>query len=120
MKETKNTTFKQRFESIRNIKSEVKYIFRDAREHKTSFKDILNTINDRIYTKGRYKTLPMYERAEINGYINANFDVMYEHVVWCHWYNDVFVGRKLEYGKDFKQDKVKSNYVYIGTEKIYS
>ena len=59
-------------------------------------------------------------RSEINGYISANFNLMYECVTWSHWYNNKFVGSKLPYDKNFKQSLVKSYYVYNNTEIIYS
>ena len=59
-------------------------------------------------------------RSGINGYIEANFDLMNEFIEWVHWYNNKFVGQKLPYGKGFKQELInKSVHVYKNTQNIY-
>lgn len=120
MKETKNTTWKQKSNSTESLKSEINYIFKSAKKNKTPFKDILNSIKLRVYDSSKYKTLPMYIRASINGYIDANYQIMYDYIEWCHWYNGIFVGSKLIYDNKFKQSLVNSHYVYKNTQKIYS
>ena len=121
MKTTKNTTFNQRIYSLSSLKSEIKSIFRYAKEERTNFKDILNSVKIRVYESQKYITLPNYMRSEIKGYVEANFDIMYDHVEFGHWYNGKFVGKSLPFGKGFKQELIdNSAHVYIGTEKIYS
>ena len=120
MKETKNSTWKQKLNSNSSLKNDINSIFRFAKKDKTAFKDILNSIKLRVYDNQKYTTLPNYMKAGINGYIEANFQIMYEHVTWSHWYNGSFVGNKLEFNKDFKQELVISNYVYNNTQVIYS
>lgn len=121
MKTTKNTTTKQRLYSVSWLKGEIKYIFRSAKRDHTKHSKILQSLKDRVYENPKYKTLPMYVRTEINGYIEANFDLMYDFVEWVHWYDGKFVGKNLPYGNNFKQELIdSSHHVYIGTQDIYS
>lgn len=120
MKETKNTTSKQKLYSSSSLKNEIKSIFRFAKKEHTSHKAILQSLKDRVYNVQKYKTLPNYMRADISGYIQANFDIMYDHLEWVHWYNGKFAGKKLPYGKNFKQELInQSKHVYTGTQDIY-
>jgi hypothetical protein len=118
MKETKNTTWKQKLNSDNTIKNEIYLIFKEAKKNKIPFKEILNKLEP-IYRKQMYTSLPNYMISGINGYIAANFKIMYEYVTWSHWYNGVFVGTKLKYDKNFNQKLVVSEYVYNGTKNIY-
>jgi len=120
MKTTKNTTWKQRLSSNSNLKNEIKSIFRFAKKYHYSHDTILEHLKTRIYDKPKYTTLPNYMQSSLNGYIDANLDLMYECIEWVHWYNNEFVGKDLVFDKNFKQDLVtKSEHVYIGTQDIY-
>ena len=119
MKKTKNTTWKQKLSSEQHLKGRINYIFKSAKKNHTSHKDILQEIKIAVYKDDRYTTLPNYMRSNIDGYIQANFNIMYDYIEWSHWYDDKFIGKKLIFNDKFKQSKVKSNYVYIGTQKIY-
>ena len=118
-KETKNSTWKQKLYSSHALTSKVKDIFRNAREYRKPHHAILNRLREEVYERQMYLTLPMYMRSEINGYIKAHFEIMYEYVEWVHWYDGKFVGKDLPYGNNFNQDLVKSAHVYKGTENIY-
>ena len=120
MTETKNSTWNQKLYSNSNLKNEINSIFRFAKKDKTPFKDILNSIKLRVYDQQKYITLPKYMQSGLNGYIEANFQVMYEHVTWSHWYDGKFVGNKLIYNSDFNNKLVVSYYVYNNTQIIYS
>jgi|TARA_R110000796_G_C14275677_1_gene401897 hypothetical protein len=121
MTETKNSTTKQKLYSNSSLKGDIKYIFRSAKKNHTQHAEILNSLKARVYESAKYKTLPQYMRTNINGYIEANFDTMYDCLDWVHWYNDKFVGKNLPYGKGFKQELInKSCHVYKDTQKIYS
>ena len=120
MTETKNSTWNQKLNSISTLKSDIRSIFRSSKKDKTNFADILSSIKLRIYDRAKYKTLPNYCRSEINGYIQANFDLMSDFTTWSHWQNGKFVGTKLVFGKNFDQKKVVSARVYNNTEIIYS
>ena len=119
MKETKNTTWNQKLYSISSLKGEIKYIFRDAKNNHKKHKEILNSLKLRVYDKQKYKTLPNYCKSEIKGYIEANFEVMYDHLEWVHWYKGSFVHKNPPYGKNFDNDLLTSEHVYIGTQDIY-
>jgi len=120
MKQTKNTTFEQRYQSEASLKAEVRLIFRSAINSHWSHDFILKQLKERVYSKQKYLTLPRYTRTQINGYTEALFDNMYElHVEWVHWYSGVFVHKKLPYGEGFNNDLVKSSYVYKGSEDKY-
>ena len=120
MKKIKNTTWKLRLESSDSLKHQVRYIFNDAKKNHLSHDEISQFLFDNVYQVDKYKTLPNYMRAEINGYIYANFDIMYEYLEWVHWYNGEFVGRELPYGEGFDQNLInESNHVYIGTQDKY-
>jgi len=120
MKETKNSTWNQKLYSNSILKNTINGIFRSARENKTSHSDILKSIKERVYTTAKYTTLPKYMQSAINGYIEANCQIMYEHVYFAHWYDGKFVGKDLPYGSSFKQELIeKSAYVYKGTEIAY-
>jgi len=121
MNTTKNTTWKLKLRSISNIQNEVKSIFRSAKKEHLPHSTVLKMLKDRVYTQSKYTTLPNYMRSEIDGYINANFDLMYELVEWVHWYDGKFVGKELPYGEGFQQNLINdSKHVYIGTENPYS
>jgi hypothetical protein len=103
------------------LKGHINGIFRSAKKHHSSHTSILDRLHNEIYDSNKYKALPPLHRNTIQGYIDAQFDVMYEHLEWCHWYNGKFVGRDLPYGNDFKQELInKSSHVYIGSEDCYS
>ena len=120
MKETKNTTWKQKLYSKSWLIGEIKYIFSSAKKNHTNHTDILNRIKERVYNNAKYKTLPNYMRSSISGYIEANFDIMYSYLEWVHWYNGKFVGKDLPYNDNFKQELInESNHVYINTQKRY-
>ena len=119
MKQTKNTTWKQKLNSDETLRNDIKHIFKYARKEKRNHNQILESINLMVYTNQKYTTLPNYMQSSINGYIKANFDFMYEFVEWVHWYGGEFVGKNVVYNSDFDQDKLISNYVYIGTENKY-
>ena len=121
MKTTKNTTWTQKLSSNSSLKNEIKYIFSSAKKNNTPFDDILESIKLRVRENSKYKTLPNYMRAGIDGYISANFDLMYECLEWVHWYNNKFVGKDLPYGDNFKQELInKSAHVYKNTQNIYN
>ena len=119
MKKTKNTTWRQKLNSSSTLKSDIKHIFKYARKEKRNHNQILESINLMIYTNQKYTTLPNYMQSKINGYIDANFDFMYEFVEWVHWYDNEFVGKNLVFNSDYDQNKTVSDYVYIGTQKKY-
>ena len=119
MKQTKNTTWNQKLNSFQGLKSDIKHIFKYARKEKRSHTQILESINLIVYTNQKYTTLPNYMQSKINGYIDANFDFMYEFVEWVHWYDGKFVGKNLVFDSNYNQDKTVSNYVYIGTQDKY-
>lgn len=119
MKDTKNTTWKQKLNSSRSLKNEIKWIFSYARKENKSHDYIMERLSEQVYLKSKYTTLPNYIKSEINGYIFANYDMMKDFMEWVHWYNNEFVGKKLPYGENFKQELVKSNHVYKGTQNIY-
>lgn len=120
MKTTKNTTWAGRLDSIQTLKRNVINIFSDAKKHFYTHAQILERINERIYRDAKYKTLPMYIRSEINGYISANYDLMYrEQLEFAHWYDGVFVGKNIQFGAKFKQELLYSNHVYKGTQNKY-
>lgn len=120
MKVTKNSTWNQKLSSISSLKSDIKYIFRSAKKEHAPFKKILESLNLRVYENAKYLTLPKYIQSEINGYIHANFDIMYDYLEWVHWYDNKFVGKNLPYGEGFKQELInESNRVYIGTQNRY-
>jgi len=119
MKKTKNTTLKQKLSSSESLRYDIKHIFKYARKEKRNHSQILESINLMVYTNQKYTTLPNYMRANINGYIAANFDFMFEFVEWVHWYDGKFVGKNIVYDSNFYQDKTVSAYVYIGTENKY-
>ena len=121
MKTTKNTTWNQKLYSVSSLKGDIKYIFSSAKKNHTPHTDILNSLKLRVYDNAKYKTLPNYIRSSINGYIEANFDIMYTCLEWVHWYDGKFVHKDLPYNDNFKQDLIdKSAHVYIGTQKIYN
>jgi len=118
---TKNSTWKQKLSSISSLKSDIKYIFKSAKQNRINHSDILKSIKERVYTDAKYTTLPNYIQSNIKGYIEANFDMMYNYIEWVHWYNGKFVGKELPYNNNFKQELIdNSAYVYINTEDIYS
>ena len=120
MKETKNTTWNQKLYSNSSLKGDIKYIFSSAKKNNTSHSNILESLNLRVYKTAKYTTLPNYMQSSLNGYIDANLDLMYDCLEWVHWYNDIFVGKDLPYGKDFKQELInKSAHVYKNTQNIY-
>ena len=120
MEITKNSTWNQKLSSNATLKGEIKSIFHFAKKCYYSHSEILSQIKDRVYDNDKFKTLPNYMQSRLNGYIDANFDIMYiDHIEWVHWYDGEFVHKNLPYGKNFDQNKVVSNSVYKGTEKIY-
>lgn len=120
METTKNTTWNQRLNSTSNLKGRIKSIFRYAKKEHTRHSDINNSLKDRVYNSPMYKTLPIYIKSEINGYIYANFDMMYDHIEFVHWYDGKFVGKDLPYGDGFKQSLInESAHVYKGTQNKY-
>ena len=119
MIKTKNTTWKQKLNSDEALKNDIKHIFAYARKEKRNHGQICESIKLMIYTNQKYTTLPNYMQSSINGYIRANFDFMYEFVEWVHWYDGKFVGKNVVYNSEFEQDKLISDYVYIGTEYKY-
>jgi len=119
MTKTKNTTWKQKLNSNDTLKHDIKNIFKHARKQNSTHSEICETITTMIYKNQKYTTLPKYMQSSINGYIFANFDFMHEFVTWSHWYDGIFVGTNLKYGKDFDQSKVVSDHVYNGTENKY-
>ena len=117
---TKNSTWKQKLSSISSLKSDIKYIFKSAKQNHINHSDILKSIKERVYTDAKYTTLPNYIKSNIKGYIEANFDIMYNHLEWVHWYDGKFVGKELPYNNNFKQDLIdNSAHVYINTQDIY-
>tara|TARA_R110001632_G_scaffold8733_2_gene34718 strand:+ start:27 stop:383 length:357 start_codon:yes stop_codon:yes gene_type:complete len=118
MIQTKNTTWKQKLNSDESLKNDIQHIFAYARKEKRTHSQISDSIK-LIYTNQKYTTLPNYMQSNINGYIRANFDFMYEFVEWVHWYDGKFVGKNLVFNSDYEQDKTISDYVYIGTEDKY-
>ena len=119
MTKTKNTTWKQKLNSNDTLKHDIKNIFKHARKQNSTHSEICETITTMIYKNQKYTTLPKYMQSSINGYIFANFDFMHEFVTWSHWYDGIFVGTNLKYGKDFDNDKVVGEFVYNGTENKY-
>ena len=120
MKTTKNTTWKQRLYSKSSLQNEIKSIFRFAKKYHESHESILNSLKQMVYDNPKYTTLPNYMQSSLNGYMDANLDLMYDCLEWVHWYNNKFVGKDLVYDANFKQDLVtKSAHVYIGTQDIY-
>tara|TARA_R110002153_G_scaffold226087_3_gene378714 strand:+ start:467 stop:826 length:360 start_codon:yes stop_codon:yes gene_type:complete len=119
MKQTKNTTWKQKLNSSETLRNDIKHIFKYARKEKRNHGQILESIKLMIYTNQKYTTLPNYMQSSINGYIRANFEFMSEFVEWVHWYDGKFVGKNVVYNSEFEQDKLISDYVYIGTEDKY-
>jgi len=120
MRHTKNTTPNQIRLSINSLRFEIRYIFKSARKEFTSHKDILNSVSLRIYQNQKYITLPNYMKAEIKGYIYANFDFMQEFIEFGYFYDGVFIGKKLLHlDKNFKATSVNSYYVYKGTQMVY-
>ena len=119
MTKTKNTTWKQKLNSNDTLKNDIKNIFKHARKQNSTHNEISETIATMIYRNQKYTTLPNYMQSSINGYILANFDFMYEFVTWSHWYDGIFVGTNLKYGKDFDNNKVVGEFVYNGTENKY-
>jgi len=119
MTKTKNTTWKQKLNSNDTLKNDIKNIFKHARKQNSTHSEICETIATMIYKNQKYTTLPKYMQSSINGYILANFDFMHEFVTWSHWYDGIFVGTNLKYGKDFDNDKVVGEFVYNGTENKY-
>ena len=77
MQKTKNTTWKQRLNSDQYLKGRINYIFKSAKKEREPHKSILNRLKLIIYDDARYKTLPNYMRSNINGYIQANFEIMH-------------------------------------------
>jgi len=119
MTKTKNTTWKQKLNSNDTLKHDIKHIFKHARKQNSTHSEICETITTMIYKNQKYTTLPNYMQSSINGYILANFDFMHEFVTWSHWYDGIFVGTNLKYGKDFDNNKVVGEFVYNGTENKY-
>ena len=119
MRITKNTTINQKIKSEGKLKSDINFIFKMAKENKTSHEIVLKYICKKVYNNQMYLSLPNYIKSNINGYIDAYFNNMKECIEWGHFYDDVFVGRKLPYGKNFDQSKVRSYFFYKGTLNIY-
>jgi hypothetical protein len=122
MKTTKrNTTWKRKIEIMNTLKSNINYIFRSAKEKHTKHQTILDNLHrSPVYGHKDYVFLTNYMRSEINGYIWANFDLMYSFVDWVHWYKGEFVGKELPYGSDFDNNAVESAHCYKGTEDVYT
>ena len=110
----------KRLDYINSLKHEVKCTFDAGIKHKQTHAEILSRIKSRVYDNVKYKKIGVYGRGLISGFIDANFDNMYRLTSWNHWYNGKFVGNKLPYGDNFKQDLVVSHFVYNDTEIIYS
>jgi hypothetical protein len=120
MKTTKNSTWNQKLYSSNSLKGTIKYIFSSAKKNHTPHAEIMKSIKERVYDDAKYTTLPNYMQSTINGYIEANYDIMYFHLEFCHWYNGKFIGKNLVYNESFKQELIdKSEHVYIGTQNIY-
>lgn len=120
MKNTKNTTWKQKLASMQSLKHEIKHTFQNAKKYYHASSHINNRIKERIWDNHKYTTLPKYLQAEISGYVWAYFDMMYEHIEFAHWYDGKFVGKELPYGENFKQELIDcSCFVYKGTQIKY-
>lgn len=120
MRHTKNSTWNQKLNSSNSLKADIKYIFASAKKNHTKHSEINQSLKARVYDNPKYKTLPKYMQSEINGYIYANFDIMYDHIEFVHWYDNKFVGKKLPYGDGFKQSLINdSAHVYKGTQNKY-
>jgi len=120
MRITKNSTINQKIKSEKILKRDINHIFKKAKDNNILHRSIINQLQIKVYNNQMYLTLPNYIMANINGYIDANFYNMKYFIQWGHFYDDVFVGEKLPYGKNFDQAKVKSYFFYKGTENIYS
>ena len=119
MKEVKNTTVKLRLKSSSRCKGEIKSIFSFAKKYHTPHKEILGHLYSRVYDQSKYKTLPLYERQHINGFAEAYFEMMYDHLEFAYWYDGKFT-LTLKYDEGFKQELIeKSNHVYIGSQDEY-
>jgi len=119
MKETKNTTWNQKIESMNSLKGIIRYIFKSAKKEQKKHQEILLDLSGLVYKKQKYTTLPNYMRSEINGYINANLDIMYQYLEFAHVYNGKHTV-KLIYDENFSQNLITdSYYCYIGTTKKY-
>ena len=119
MKKTKNTTWRQRFDSENTLKSAIRYIFKSAKKEQKSHNSILSDLQGLVYEKSKYTTLPNYMQCEINGYINANLDIMYQYLEFAHVYDGKHTV-DLVYDENFDNALItESYYCYIGTNKKY-
>jgi len=117
---THTTTWKRKIEIINKLKSRVNSIFRDGREGHRTHNYILDRIQSEVWNHKDKIFMTGLMRAEINGYIWANFYMMYNYVEWVHWYKGKFVGKNLPYGDNFDQNSVESAHCYKSTEDIYT
>ena len=119
MKETKNTTWNLRLQSKAYLIREIKFIFADAKKNHLPHNEISQFLFDAVYSNSRYKTLPNYMKEGIKGYIEANYDIMWEYVEWVHWYKGEYMGKNLPYSENFDQNEVISEHVYKFSKDVY-
>jgi len=119
MEEIKNTTWNVKLNSLKSLKGQVKSIFNMAKKHHIKHSKIIEDLNLMVYTKSKYKTLPMYMRSEISGYIDAHYDMMYEHLEFGYIYDGKFI-LNLTYDENFNQNLIEySGHYYKGSQDSY-
>jgi hypothetical protein len=123
---------KKEFKIERNIDKRVQYlnilkmsvygIFKIAKKHRITFDNILKAINAEIRSSPYWYKIGNEGRANINGHIEANFQIMYDELDWCCWYDGKFMGltKDFKYSKDFNQELMRTGHIYKGTEVEYN
>jgi len=114
--------YNKRYSMQNGLRSEIQYIFRSAKVHKTPFKTILDSIDSRIRKSTAYSKIGEIGRSNITGHIEAHFQMMYDELDWCCWYDGKFMGltKKFKYDENFNQELMKTAHVYKGTEIKYN
>ena len=114
--------YEKRYSMQNGLRSDIQYIFRSAKVHKTPFKTILESIDSRIRKSIAYSKIGEIGRANIQGHIDAHFQMMYDELDWCCWYKGKFRGltKNFKYTRNFHQELMETAHVYKGTEIKYN
>lgn len=112
----------KRYSMQNRLKYEIQYIFRSAKKEKSTFETILKSIGERIYNSHTYKKIGEIGRANVNGHVEAHFNVHQDELDWSCWYAGVFMGltKKFQYSAEFNSSLLETGYVYKGTEIRYN
>ena len=126
-------------ERLNRLKSEVLSIFREAKEYQLSHDNILNRLTERVYEYRSinrnkewfnvFTSLREKYRNEVKGYIYGCLDLHRQlHIEWILYYDGKYIGNSkrereatdaMYKNPDFKNDLVKGQHVYTGTENKY-